>query len=57
MGPLVGDNFVRFLKGGALGIASCLIKRLKKKEKLIDSGGHTFILEYVIVSNCGLLAE
>uniref|UniRef100_A0A8D0CZT2 Oxidative stress induced growth inhibitor family member 2 n=1 Tax=Sander lucioperca TaxID=283035 RepID=A0A8D0CZT2_SANLU len=35
MGPLVGDNFVRFLKGGALGIASCLLKRLKKKGKLI----------------------
>ncbi|KAM9783040.1 oxidative stress-induced growth inhibitor 2 [Neosynchiropus ocellatus] len=43
MGPLVGDNFVRFLKGGALGIASCLLKRLKKKEKLIGSGGNDFI--------------
>uniref|UniRef100_A0A8C1NNM2 Oxidative stress induced growth inhibitor family member 2 n=1 Tax=Cyprinus carpio TaxID=7962 RepID=A0A8C1NNM2_CYPCA len=31
MGPLVGDNFVRFLKGGALGIASCLRKRLKQR--------------------------
>ncbi|TTB12806.1 Oxidative stress-induced growth inhibitor 2 [Bagarius yarrelli] len=30
MGPLVGDNFVRFLKGGALAIASCLLKRLKQ---------------------------
>ncbi|XP_010900794.1 oxidative stress-induced growth inhibitor 2 isoform X2 [Esox lucius] len=39
MGPLVGDNFVRFLKGGALGIASCLLKRLKKKGKLIADGG------------------
>ncbi|KAJ8004975.1 hypothetical protein DPEC_G00141850 [Dallia pectoralis] len=40
MGPLVGDNFVRFLKGGALGIASCLLKRLKKKGQLIaDEGG------------------
>ncbi|XP_041961826.1 oxidative stress-induced growth inhibitor 2 [Alosa sapidissima] len=41
MGPLVGDNFVRFLKGGALGIASCLLKRLKEKKKrgkLIASG-------------------
>ncbi|XP_030639476.1 oxidative stress-induced growth inhibitor 2 [Chanos chanos] len=41
MGPLVGDNFVRFLKGGALGITSCLLKRLKqqmKKEKLIPDG-------------------
>uniref|UniRef100_A0AAZ3QA09 Oxidative stress induced growth inhibitor family member 2 n=1 Tax=Oncorhynchus tshawytscha TaxID=74940 RepID=A0AAZ3QA09_ONCTS len=27
MGPLVGDNFVRFLKGGALGIASCLWRK------------------------------
>lgn len=43
MGPLVGDNFVRFLKGGALGIASCLLKRLKqrieKNRKLITEGG------------------
>lgn len=41
MGPLVGDNFVRFLTGGALGIASCLMKRLKekkKREKLITNG-------------------
>lgn len=43
MGPLVGDNFVRFLKGGALGIASCLQKRLKKKGKLITNGGSDFI--------------
>ena len=43
MGPLVGDNFVRFLKGGALGIASCLMKRLKKNEKLIGGGAITFI--------------
>lgn len=27
MGPLVGENFVRFLKGGALAIASDLAKR------------------------------
>lgn len=33
MGPLVGDNFVRFLKGGALGIASCLLNRLKQTKK------------------------
>lgn len=43
MGPLIGDNFVRFLKGGALGIASCLLKRFKKKEKLISNGGNPFI--------------
>ena len=43
MGPLVGDNFVRFLKGGALGIASCLLKRLKKREKLIGNGENNFI--------------
>ncbi|XP_034030704.1 oxidative stress-induced growth inhibitor 2 [Thalassophryne amazonica] len=43
MGPLVGDNFVRFLKGGALGIASCLLKRLEKKRKLISNGGNSFI--------------
>uniref|UniRef100_A0A8C9YCM3 Oxidative stress induced growth inhibitor family member 2 n=1 Tax=Sander lucioperca TaxID=283035 RepID=A0A8C9YCM3_SANLU len=43
MGPLVGDNFVRFLKGGALGIASCLLKRLKKKGKLISNEENNFI--------------
>lgn len=43
MGPLVGDNFVRFLKGGALGITSCLLKRLKKKGKIITGGGNDFI--------------
>lgn len=43
MGPLVGDNFVRFLKGGALAITSCLLKRLKKKGKLISNGGNNFI--------------
>ncbi|XP_070693983.1 oxidative stress induced growth inhibitor 1 [Pempheris klunzingeri] len=30
MGPLVGENFVRFLKGGALAIASDLAKRQKE---------------------------
>ncbi|XP_039592199.1 oxidative stress-induced growth inhibitor 2 [Polypterus senegalus] len=39
MGPLIGDNFVRFLKGGALGISSCLAKRHKKKGKLIVNEG------------------
>ncbi|KFW88718.1 Oxidative stress-induced growth inhibitor 2, partial [Manacus vitellinus] len=38
LGPLVGDNFVRFLKGGALGIARCLAIRQKKKHELIESG-------------------
>ncbi|XP_048464076.1 oxidative stress induced growth inhibitor 1 [Rhincodon typus] len=32
MGPLVGDNFVRFVKGGALGITSCLVKRRKEQK-------------------------
>ncbi|XP_072112850.1 oxidative stress-induced growth inhibitor 2 [Mobula birostris] len=40
MGPLIGDNFVRFLKGGALGITSCLVKRLKEKEQLISETGN-----------------
>ncbi|RXM93350.1 Oxidative stress-induced growth inhibitor 2 [Acipenser ruthenus] len=40
MGPLVGDNFVRFLKGGALGIASTLSKRSSKEGGLSeDSSG------------------
>ncbi|XP_075952388.1 oxidative stress induced growth inhibitor 1 isoform X2 [Anarhichas minor] len=30
MGPLVGENFVRFLKGGALAIASDLAKSLRE---------------------------
>ncbi|XP_051466783.1 oxidative stress-induced growth inhibitor 2 isoform X3 [Apus apus] len=38
LGPLVGDNFVRFLKGGALGITRCLAVRQKKKHELIESG-------------------
>ncbi|MGH0186488.1 UNVERIFIED_CONTAM: hypothetical protein FKN15_021736 [Acipenser sinensis] len=42
MGPLVGDNFVRFLKGGALGIASALSKRRSKEGGLSeDSSGQT----------------
>ncbi|XP_077429940.1 oxidative stress induced growth inhibitor 1 [Vanacampus margaritifer] len=36
MGPLVGENFVRFLKGGALAIASDIAKGLRGGE---DGGG------------------
>ncbi|ETE63883.1 Oxidative stress-induced growth inhibitor 2, partial [Ophiophagus hannah] len=36
LGPLVGDNFVRFLKGGALGITRHLVAKQKK---------HPFIVE------------
>ena len=36
MGPLVGDNFVRFLQGGALAIASNIIKTNKKVETTIQ---------------------
>ncbi|XP_074843078.1 oxidative stress-induced growth inhibitor 2 [Carettochelys insculpta] len=39
LGPLVGDNFVRFLKGGALGIVRCLASRQKKKHQLIVESG------------------
>ncbi|XP_060692577.1 oxidative stress induced growth inhibitor 1 [Hemiscyllium ocellatum] len=35
MGPLVGDNFVRFVKGGALGITSCLVKRHKQQKEQV----------------------
>ncbi|TRY89527.1 hypothetical protein DNTS_016319 [Danionella cerebrum] len=31
MGPLVGENFVRFLKGGALGIACSIAERMKQQ--------------------------
>ncbi|KAM9365276.1 oxidative stress induced growth inhibitor 1 [Pholidichthys leucotaenia] len=34
MGPLVGENFVRFLKGGALAIASDLAKRQRVEREL-----------------------
>ncbi|XP_041639129.1 oxidative stress induced growth inhibitor 1 [Cheilinus undulatus] len=33
MGPLVGENFVRFLKGGALAIASDLAKRQREEQE------------------------
>lgn len=36
MGPLVGENFVRFLKGGALAIAGDLSKR-QRGAPLLDS--------------------
>ncbi|XP_048638729.1 oxidative stress-induced growth inhibitor 2 isoform X2 [Marmota marmota marmota] len=39
LGPLVGDNFVRFLKGGALGVTRCLATRQKKKQHLIVERG------------------
>lgn len=31
LGPLVGDNFVRFLQGGALAITSHILKKRKQK--------------------------
>lgn len=37
MGPLVGENFVRFLKGGALAIASDLAK--KQREGWVRDNG------------------
>lgn len=39
LGPLVGDNFVRFLKGGALGVTHCLAARQKKKHLFVERGG------------------
>ncbi|XP_030072200.1 oxidative stress-induced growth inhibitor 2 isoform X2 [Microcaecilia unicolor] len=39
LGPLVGDNFIRFLKGGALAITRCLEMRQKKKKHAIVEGG------------------
>nr|XP_051700814.1 oxidative stress-induced growth inhibitor 2 [Oryctolagus cuniculus] len=39
LGPLVGDNFVRFLKGGALGVTRCLATRQKKKHLFVERGG------------------
>jgi hypothetical protein len=36
MGPLVGDNFVRFLQGGALAITSNIIKTNKKMQTVTE---------------------
>ena len=33
MGPLVGENFVRFLKGGALAIASNIAKKQREESR------------------------
>ncbi|XP_054472584.1 LOW QUALITY PROTEIN: oxidative stress induced growth inhibitor 1 [Anoplopoma fimbria] len=43
MGPLVGENFVRFLKGGALAIASDLAKKQRRGDggDLAADGGRT----------------
>ncbi|XP_056374581.1 oxidative stress-induced growth inhibitor 2 isoform X2 [Hyla sarda] len=38
LGPLVGDNFIRFLKGGALAITRCLGLRQKKRHGNVESG-------------------
>ena len=32
MGPLVGDNFVRFLQGGALAISNHILKKKYRKD-------------------------
>ncbi|KAM9308414.1 oxidative stress-induced growth inhibitor 2 [Gastrophryne carolinensis] len=37
LGPLVGDNFIRFLKGGALAIARCLMLRQEKRHRLMKT--------------------
>ncbi|XP_048364275.1 oxidative stress-induced growth inhibitor 2 [Sphaerodactylus townsendi] len=37
IGPLVGDNFVRFLKGGALGVVQHLAKR-QKHQLIVERG-------------------
>ncbi|CAH2285541.1 oxidative stress-induced growth inhibitor 2 [Pelobates cultripes] len=39
LGPLVGDNFIRFLKGGALAITRCLETRQKNRHRLAESDG------------------
>ncbi|XP_077386443.1 oxidative stress induced growth inhibitor 1 [Festucalex cinctus] len=41
MGPLVGENFVRFLKGGALAIASDIAKGHGRGDDDDDDGGVT----------------
>ncbi|MEE6463615.1 hypothetical protein FKM82_005978 [Ascaphus truei] len=39
LGPLVGDNFIRFLKGGALAITRCVAMRKKKRHRIVESDG------------------
>ncbi|KAM5157996.1 oxidative stress-induced growth inhibitor 2 [Mantella aurantiaca] len=39
LGPLVGDNFIRFLKGGALAITRSLKLRQKKKRHRLEESG------------------
>ncbi|XP_068451299.1 oxidative stress induced growth inhibitor 1 [Clinocottus analis] len=43
MGPLVGENFVRFLKGGALAIASDLAKTQRGRRRDDAGGAEVFI--------------
>ncbi|KAJ7998809.1 hypothetical protein DPEC_G00208830 [Dallia pectoralis] len=52
MGPLVGENFVRFLKGGSLAIVSDLAKRQRaKKENLTNIRGVVGQAESVCVTD------
>ncbi|XP_053571160.1 oxidative stress-induced growth inhibitor 2 isoform X1 [Bombina bombina] len=38
LGPLVGDNFIRFLKGGALAITRCLeIRQKTKRQDIVEA--------------------
>ncbi|KAM4704845.1 oxidative stress-induced growth inhibitor 2 [Rhinophrynus dorsalis] len=40
LGPLVGDNFIRFLKGGSLAITRCLeLRQKKKRHGIVESDG------------------
>lgn len=42
MGPLVGDNFVRFLQGGALAITSHILKKQRNQDNKKDI--HTVVI-------------
>ncbi|XP_051567792.1 oxidative stress-induced growth inhibitor 1-like [Myxocyprinus asiaticus] len=55
MGPLVGENFVRFLKGGALAIACDIARKQKTKQQSATETSITNSLN-IQLTNCTLEA-
>lgn len=55
MGPLVGENFVRFLKGGALAIACDIVRKHKMERQSTTENSITSLLNSQL-TNCTLEA-
>ncbi|XP_051562428.1 oxidative stress-induced growth inhibitor 1-like isoform X2 [Myxocyprinus asiaticus] len=55
IGPLVGENFVRFLKGGALAIACDIARKQKTKRQSATESSNTNSLN-IELTNCTLEA-